>query len=1088
KSSMPTNPPVQTRRGSTRTRTNALNAQAAAASSKSGTITGSPANTRRTQQLSGAQQESSAVGARPGRPRREAAAPETEEPERLIKARARSSRTREQTTSTTPSQSRSSSQERDTHSPTPSSAHDVSRDMDDDEKGLRVRSVSPTPITRQRTSAPRQSGRQLSGSFKEAEPPRGSNNVSKNSKDTKGSSSKSTRNGSSVSKTPEPKQGHNGSNSVSEDRDMEGASSESGEEEDDDSESLHPDMVDDHDYELIRHTFGDIEDLDLSLTGTMSAPDESNAEDDGLTKDLKRRHRGAKKGLHDVAAQYKAAKIRMVTQMKKDLDAEEAQIKAGTHAGLLAELQAIEDRRRARIRIIEAERNYRQKMWENGFQAVCKAANDQYHAGQVAARKSIIDLVQSRMNRIRHELDHSNRAAARSAARRRTHLIHALKYRKPTLMNAEEASGSECSDCEICKISPKHTSAIKDTLLRGLSRKEVALDLSFLFPTPPRALEDSSGWSRPNEDELDDSSLRGSSKNQQRMIDRLNDEKRRRRRVSDRELQNKAAYKKHAGAGGITSNNDMDLDPELESDPRSRSPAVPRGPGRPSTGATRHRQARDHQPRFLPGFGPEGIRRDDPPPRIPSAPVPASRQGSRYPNLDRYGQRPESIHRSSPGNARSDRNDTRVSLMDRGRSGMHEPLSAQDAVYQDLSERRPGPTGSPRHHPRQPVNRHRQEVTDGPPRSKAVYHEPSGSYRYHPYGPHAYPADPRYAYDHLVDHGPPRQRGPPPAMDPNGYQAPPRGRPLKNSAPVVAWSGPGPYPGAADAPHLSRNEAQFAKYELTGAAHERARPSPLISSSSAANGYGSFDGPPRPSPAMANRLGTMGSQPTSSSSSFGPSRMHAPPRHPFRGGGGSVQGNPTRSPVMIDLSSDDRSPVLDGRRIPVPSGGSTSVTGLLRTPRPLTASMRETPSSNSNSSNLIKGRPNGVALTATGPARLRSPAKVEIDLTDDGVDDHSGGGGFSRRVPTDGGSLRHAAMEGLATASTGPTASSTASTAGVTAAETPAQRVVQNHGDSEVPVRGAEGVHVLKKDDIVPSSSSSSTSMPAEGAMKAESA
>jgi len=180
----------------------------------------------------------------------------------------------------------------------------------------------------------------LSGSFKEAEPPRGSINLSKSSEDTKGSGSKSTRNGSSVSKTPEPKQGRNGSNSVSEDRDMEGASSESGEEEDDvesdedrqggkgssktravfaktpskrrlrsnklqpsvvahlavdgsgldfdqimdeyteeqqqlqanasaaealvrllrqgiqDSESLHPDMVDDHDYELIRHTFG----------------------------------------------------------------------------------------------------------------------------------------------------------------------------------------------------------------------------------------------------------------------------------------------------------------------------------------------------------------------------------------------------------------------------------------------------------------------------------------------------------------------------------------------------------------------------------------------------------------------------------------------------------------------------------------------------------------------------------------------------------------------------------------------------------------------------------------------------------------
>ncbi|KAF9989097.1 hypothetical protein BGZ75_007568 [Mortierella antarctica] len=335
--------------------------------------------------------------------------------------------------------------------------------MEDDEK-VREQSASPTPMTQQRASAQRQSGRQPSGSFKEAEPPRGSNSLNKNAKDTKGTGSKGTRNGSSASKTPEPKQGRNGSNSVSEDRDMEGASSESGEEEGDvesdedrqggkgssketravftktpskrrlrsnklqpnvvahlavdgsgldfdqimdeyteeqqqlqantsaaealvrllrqgiqDSESLHPDMVDDHDYELIRHTFGDIEDLDLSLTGTMSAPDESNAEDDGLTKDLKKRHRGAKRDLHDVAAQYKAAKTKMVTQMKKDLDAEEAQIRAGTHAGLLAELQAIEDRRRARIKTIEAERDYRQKMWENGFQAVCKAANDQYH-------------------------------------------------------------------------------------------------------------------------------------------------------------------------------------------------------------------------------------------------------------------------------------------------------------------------------------------------------------------------------------------------------------------------------------------------------------------------------------------------------------------------------------------------------------------------------------------------------------------------------------------------------------------------------------------------------------------------------------
>ncbi|KAF9292430.1 hypothetical protein BGZ68_006376 [Mortierella alpina] len=1178
---MPTNPPVQTRRGSTRTRTNALNAQAAAASSKTGTITGSPANTRRTQQLSGPQQESSSTAARPGRPRREVTALETEEPERPTKARARPSRAREQTTSTTPSQSRSSSQERDTRSPTPSSAQDTIKDMKEDEKGPRDRFASPTPVTQQRAGAQRQRGRQLSGSFKEAESPRGSHSVNKTSKDSKSSGSKGTRNGSSVSKTPEPKQGRNGSNSVSEDRDMEGASSESGEEEGDgesdedrqggkgssketrtvsaktpskrrlrsnklqpnvvahlavdgsgldfdqimdeyteeqqqlqantsaaealvrllrqgiqDSESLHPDMVDDHDYELIRHTFGDIEDLDLSLIGTMAAPDDSNAEDDELTKDLKRRHRSAKKGLHDVAAQYKAAKTRMVTQMKKELDAEEAQIKAGTHAGLLAELQAIEDRRRARIRIIEAERDYRQKMWENGFQAVCKAANDQYHAGQMAARKSIIDLVQSRMNRIRHELDHSNRVAARSAARRKTHLLHALKYRKPTLMNAEEASaydscdescssydsysssGSECSDCEICKISPKHTGTGKDTLLRGLCRKEVALDLSFLFPAPPRGLEDSSGWPRLNEDDLDESSLRGSSKNQQRMIDRLNDEKRRRRRVSDRELQNKTAYKKHAGAGGMATNNDMDLDPDLENDPRSRSPAAPRGQGRPSAGATRHRQAMDHQPRFLPGFGPEGIRRDDSSPRIPSAPLPTSRQGSKYPNLDRYGRRLDTVHRSSPGYVRSDRNDTRVSLMERGRSGMHGSLPAQDGIFHDLSERRPGPSASPRHHPSQLVYRPQQEMSDAPPRSKAVFNEPSGSYRYHPYGPRNYPADPRYAYDHPVDHGPPRQRGPPPSVDPNGYQTPPRGRPLKNSAPVVAWAGPGPFPHAADGAHSSRIDAQYAKYESTGAVPERARPSSSATSSSAANGYGSLEGAPRTSPAMSSRLATMGSQPASSS--LGPSRTHAQPRHPFRGagpaGGGALQGNHTRSPVMIDLSTDyDRSPVLDGRRVPLPAGTSTTATALPRTPRVLTPSARETSSS--------KGYPNGMA-SMDDPARLRSPTRVEIDLTDDGIED---GDGPLRRVPTEGSSVRPAFKEASVASpalapATAPSLSS-ASSARVTATDTPvsARWMVQNTRDSEVPVSGEDDARVSKKDDSVPSSST-----PTDGPTKKE--
>ncbi|KAF9943048.1 hypothetical protein BGZ67_007693 [Mortierella alpina] len=403
---------------------------------------------------------------------------------------------------------------------------------------------------------------------------------------------------------------------------------------------------------------------------------------------------------------------------------------------------------------------------------------------------------------------------------------------------------------------------------------------------------------------------------------------------------------------------------------------------------------------------------------------------------------------------------------------MHESLPVQDEVYHGSSERRPGSSASPRHHASQPVYRHHQEMTERPPRSKAFYYEPSESYRYHPYGPNAYAADPRYAYDHPAAHGPPRQRGPPPPppMDPNGYQAPPRGRPLKNRTHVVSWAGPTSLPGAADAPHSSRNnEGQFGAFKLTGA-----QPSPSLSSSSAANGYGPLEGVPRTSPSMSNRIVTTESQPTSSSS-LGPSRTHALSRHAFRVAGGAIQGNPTRSPVMIDLSSDDRSPVLDVRRVPVRSGGApTSVPP--RTPRPLTASTRETPSSISS-----KGRPNGVASMGDR-ARLRSPARVEIDLTDDGVDD---GGGSLRRVPTEGGTVRHASMEGLvglpapATASAAaasslssspaPAAATAIATAGVTG------WMIQNPRDSEVPVSGEE-VRVSRKDDLVSSSSTATGS------------
>jgi len=46
----------------------------------------------------------------------------------------------------------------------------------------------------------------------------------------------------------------------------------------------------------------------------MVTPDESNSEDDDLTKDLKRGHRTAKKDLYDISAEYKEAKTRSVQE------------------------------------------------------------------------------------------------------------------------------------------------------------------------------------------------------------------------------------------------------------------------------------------------------------------------------------------------------------------------------------------------------------------------------------------------------------------------------------------------------------------------------------------------------------------------------------------------------------------------------------------------------------------------------------------------------------------------------------------------------------------------------------------------------
>ncbi|KAG0209721.1 hypothetical protein BGX28_010015 [Mortierella sp. GBA30] len=1037
--------------------------------------------------------------------------------------------------------------ERDNHSPAPSPSSKAGKNHDDGNNELeeQQQSTSTTPTTVTRRTTQRQSTRQAaaaisssssssSSSSKATDPPSRNNN-NNNHDSLRGS--KAASNGSTGSRTPfDQKQERNGSNSVSEDRDVEDASGESvrAEEQDDDeedddeeeeeggdvesdeerqekesdkgtrststkapskrrlrsnklqpnvvahlsvdgsglnfdqildeyteeqqqlrantsaaealvrllrqgiqeSESLHADMVDEPDYELIRHTFGDIEDLDLSLTGTMSVPDESSAEDDELTKELKRKHRIAKKDIHDVAAEYKAVRRRVFTQMWADLDAEEAQIRAGTHSGLLAELQAIEDRRKARIGVIQAERDYRQRMWESNFQAVCKAANDQYQAGQVTARKNIVDLVQSRMNRIKHELEHSNRVAARSAAKRKAHLANALKYRKPIFMTATEASayescdesctsydsysssGSECSDCNICKqVVPKRSGIPQYTSPQGLSRKEVALDLAFLFPEQSQRKEDLY-------DDLDELSSRGA-RNQQHMIDRLNDEKRRRRRVTDREMQNRIAYKKPPVLGRVPSS-DMDLDHDLDSRPRSPT-LCKASSSRLVTSGTRSRQTMDHQPRFLPGFGPEGLRRSDPSSR---GSLPASRQESRYPNLDRYGRQLESPLGGYSGNtAANDQGDSRLVAMAREReqSRTRGARTTQEyTVYVNRNERRHhGPSEDPRLHPTAQQRYRPHEIPESPYRPRAVREPPvSGTHRVHPYAPSPYTLDPRaHPYENSVDFKPPRKRAPLPP-DPNGYQTPPRGRTMGNNS-AVSWAGPIPTfnhsdaAAAADKMAMSRRrEMSSAKFGLTRGTQDFVSSSSL---SSTTNGYGSHE-----------RLSSAHSGPrTHVSASLPPTYMS--PREQqlkqrLRGVPQGMKAPPVRraSPVLIDLSSDqEKSPVLVPQPLPsappvarsssmpaaataamvhaqslLPSGASPLV-------QPLTIPSSSAPAPVPEPT-MRQPRLNGagtMAATTTATAvdhipLMSTSTRVEIDLTDDVMDDDDDDDRSSRVVPT----------------------------------------------------------------------------------------
>ncbi|KAG0376917.1 hypothetical protein BGX24_007001 [Mortierella sp. AD032] len=782
-----------------------------------------------------------------------------------------------------------------------------------------------------------------------------------------------------------------------------------------DSESLHPDMVDAQDYELIRHTFGEIEDLNLNLTGTMSTPDESNSEDDDLTKDLKRDHRTAKRNLYEISAEYKVAKTSMRIQMAAALEVEEAQIRAGTHPGLLAELKAIEDRRNARIEIASAQKGYAERMWEKNYQAVRKAAFDQYKAGLIDTRRVMIDLVQSRMDRIKREMEKSNRVAEKANIKTKA-LTEALVYRNAVLMghvdpaydscaescssyDSYSSSGSECSDCEVC-IPSKHSKAPRLTAPQGLSRKEVAADLAFLFP------DESRSRSAAPRDTF--SPMGQVVSQQQHMIDQMNEERRKRRRVLDRELQNKTGYKKHAGQTADSRMNsgspgrDMDVDQGGHEDmfeqqlvrsrhgkgyhPRAHSPTPQGARYRPAPDTPSARLTKDHQPRFIPGFGPDG------PDRASPKDDPDTPYSSRYPLADRYGRPWDASRPGIPEKMTDPRRHHQLPppTPAGGRDG---PSPYGSTLHYDGSpQERNGRLADPPQNARQYLlqrsrqyDHYRSRYDHDPAVAYGPHYPPSSR---HPSDPSAYYApDPRaYPYDDPRAIAPPRKRPPMPPPSAQSelsghppYVRAPRGRPPKtprSAWPELATAAAIAAAAGAGAPKLSPygRDHDYSRASFPSSPQEGPTAGPRYSNGARSYppggyfpGYRSRDaypmgdhsptvphvsgraspqdrGVPTSSPVLPGSrshplspLGTL-SRPTyppgGYSGHMSPHHMSpdlrrgGPSTYPMHGGyGGPHHAPPPKSrqtPIVIDLSSEPSSPILEPLHAPSLKSKDTS--------------------------------------------------------------------------------------------------------------------------------------------------------------------
>ncbi|KAF9214512.1 hypothetical protein BGZ59_003578, partial [Podila verticillata] len=130
---------------------------------------------------------------------------------------------------------------------------------------------------------------------------------------------------------------------------------------------------------------------------------------------------------------------------------------------------------------------------------------------------------------------------------------------------------------------------------------------------------------------------------QQYFIDHLNEEKRRKRRVEDRELQTKSAHQKLVDNSTPTRPKDepMDVDQDVVLDESSSgapllSPEISRPYKSLGNGSSSGGGDTDRKPRFVPGFGPEGL-------TTAKASISSSSSSSSTPLADVARSRPEAF-------------------------------------------------------------------------------------------------------------------------------------------------------------------------------------------------------------------------------------------------------------------------------------------------------------------------------------------------------------------------------------------------------------------------------------------------------------